>query len=123
MCTYLDRIEVEHLIYDESTKLPIENPDLEAGYVYDGSIVTGYTDGYYEVMDKTVTEKRPKGLRHWVDPKPILEPCQWYHRWTEEELEQQKQDGETEKRIAALEKELANQGEELKAAKILLGVE
>lgn len=110
-------------IYDELTKEPIENPDLEAGYVYDGNIVTGYTEGYYEVMDKTVTEKRPNGLRHWVAPKPILEPCQWYHRWTEEELEQQKQDGETEKRIAALEKELADQGEELKAAKILLGVE
>ena len=103
-------------IYDEATKLPIENPDLEAGRVYDGEIVTGYTEGYYKVMQDTITEKRPKGLRTWVPPEPITEPCQWYHKYTEDELAQQGQDGETEKRIAALEDELA-------AAKILLGVE
>lgn len=102
-------------IYDELTKEPIENPDLEAGYVYDGVIITGYTEGRYEVMQETVTEKRPKGLRTWVPPEPITEPCQWYHKYTEEELAQQQEDKDTQKRIAALEDELA-------AAKILLRV-
>lgn len=110
-------------IYDESTNLPIEDPDLSAGFVYDGVRIIGYTDGYYKVMQGTVTEKRPKGLRTWIPPEPITEPCQWYHKYTEEELAQQQEDKDTQKRIAALEKELANQGEELKAAKILLGVE
>lgn len=104
------------MIYDETTKLPIENPDLSAGRVYDGVRIIGYTDGHYKVMQDTVTEKRPKGLRTWVPPEPITEPCQWYHKYTEDELAQQGQEEETEKRIAALEDELA-------AAKILLGVE
>lgn len=104
------------MIYDESTRLPIETPDLSAGRVYDGVRIIGYTEGYYKVMQDTITEKRPKGLRTWVPPEPITEPCQWYHRYTEDELAQQGQSGDTEKRIAALEDELA-------AAKILLGVE
>lgn len=104
-------------IYDEITREEITEPDLSAGYVYDGVIVTGHIEERYEVMEGTVTESRPDGLMHLVPAHDITEPCQWYHKYTEEELAaQQKPSGDMEKRLAALEEELA-------AAKILLGVE
>ena len=103
-------------IYDEITKEEINGPDLSAGYLYDGVIVTGRTEEHYEVMEGTVTEDRPEGLRRRVPAQDITEPCQWYHTYTEEELAQQEQDRTTEERLVALEEELA-------AAKILLGVE
>ena len=68
------------------------------------------------MMEGTVTEDRPEGLRRLIPAQDITEPCQWYHKYTEEEQEQQGQNGDMEKRVAALE-------EELEAAKILLGVE
>lgn len=103
-------------IYDEITREEIQVPDLSAGYVYDGVIVTGRTEEQYEVMEGTITKERPEGLRHLIPAQDITEPCQWYHAYTEEELEQQNPTGDMEKRLAALEDELA-------AAKILLGVE
>ena len=103
-------------IYDEITREEITEPDLSAGHVYDGVIVTGHTEERIEVMDGTVTASRPDGLRRLIPAQDITEPCQWYHKYTEEELEQQKPSGDMEKRLAALEEELA-------AAKILLGVE
>ena len=103
-------------IYDEITREEITDPDLSAGYVYDGVIVTGRTEERIEVMEGTVTENRPDGLRRRVPAQDITEPCQWYHTYTEEELAQQEQDRTTEERLAALEEQLA-------AAKILLGVE
>lgn len=103
-------------IYDETTREEILVPDLVLGYVYDGYIVTGRTEERYEVMEGTVTEDRPEGLRRLIPAQDITEPCQWYHKYTEEELAQQKPSSDTEKRLAALEEELA-------AAKILLGVE
>lgn len=103
-------------IYDEITREEILDPDLAAGYVYDGFIVTGRTEDRIEVMEGTVTEDRPDGLRRLIPAQDITEPCQWYHTYTEEELAQQAQDRTTEERLAALEEQLA-------AAKILLGVE
>lgn len=73
-------------IYDEITREEITDPDLSAGYVYDGYIVTGRTEEHYEVMDGTVTASRPDGLRRRVPAQDITEPCQWYHTYTEEEL-------------------------------------
>lgn len=102
-------------IYDEITREEIADPDLSVGYIYDGTIVTGRTEERIEVMEGTVTEERPDGLRRLIPAQDITEPCQWYHTYTEEELTQQR-DGTTEKRLAALEEQLA-------AAKILLGVE
>ena len=103
-------------IYDEITREEITDPNLSAGYVYDGVLVTGHTEERIEVMEGTVTEDRPEGLRRLIPAQDITEPCQWYHAYTEEELAQQAQDRTTEERLAALE-------EELSAAKILLGVE
>ena len=73
-------------IYDEITREEITEPDLSAGYVYDGVIVTGHTEERIEVMEGTVTEDRPEGLRRLIPAQDITEPCQWYHKYTEEEL-------------------------------------
>lgn len=103
-------------IYDETTRQEIASPDLSAGYLYDGVIVTGRTEPYMEVLEGTVTAQRPEGLRRLVPAQAIVEPCQWYHSYTEEERKQQEETASLEERLAALE-------EELSAAKILLGVE
>lgn len=76
-------------IYDEITREEITDPDLSAGYVYDGYIVTGRTEEHYEVMEGTVTEDRPEGLRRLIPAQDITEPCQLYHKYTEEELTEQ----------------------------------
>lgn len=60
------------MIYDAQTKQPVESPDLEKGYLVEGSIVTGTA---LEVMAGTVTDDRPQGLRRRV---PVREACQWY---------------------------------------------
>lgn len=73
-------------IYDEITREEITEPDLSAGYVYDGVIVTGHTEERIEVMEGTVTEDRPEGLRRLIPAQDITEPCQWYHEYTEDEL-------------------------------------
>ena len=100
--------------YNEKTGELIENPDLEAGYVYPGRKKIGTEE---KVLERTVTERRPEGLRQLVD---VWEDCQYYHAYTAEELEAmqppEKLSGDTEARLAALEDELA-------AAKIILGVE
>lgn len=100
--------------YDEKTGLEIENPDLEKGYAYPGRRKVGTEK---KVLEGTVTERRPEGLRHLVD---VYEDCHYYHEYTEDELaamqQPEEQRGDTEARLAALEDELA-------AAKILLGVE
>lgn len=77
-------------IYDETTRQPVESPDLSAGNVYDGVLVTGYTQAHAEILPGTVTEKRPAGLRRWAPAQEITEPCQWYHRYTEAELARMK---------------------------------
>lgn len=103
-------------IYDEITREPLEDPDQTAGCLYDGVIVTGRTEERVEVMPGTVTAQNPDGLRRLFPAQDITEPCRYYHTYTEEELAAQQQEADVEKRLAALEEELA-------AAKILLGVE
>lgn len=70
-------------IYDEITLEEITAPDLSAGRLYEGEIITGHTEEYLEVMDGTVTESRPDGLRRLVPAMAITEPCQYYHTYTE----------------------------------------
>lgn len=72
-------------IYDELTRAEITDPDLEAGYLYSGEIVTGQTEEHTEVMEGTVTEERPDGLRRLVPAQEITEPCQWYRTYTPED--------------------------------------
>lgn len=73
-------------IYDDQTREELTNPDLSAGYVYDGVVVVGRTEAHTEVMAGTVTQARPAGLRRVVPAQDITEPCRWYHKYTEEEL-------------------------------------
>ena len=73
-------------IYDEVTMEEITDPDLRAGRLYGGERVTGRTEEHLEVMDGTVTEARPAGLRRLMPAMDITEPCQYYHKYTEEEL-------------------------------------
>lgn len=74
-------------VYNEQTKQLIESPDLSSGYVYDGVIVTGHTEPRYEVMENTVTEERPNGLRKYIPSEDIIEKCKYYHACSEEEKE------------------------------------
>lgn len=73
-------------IYDEITKEEILDPDLSAGYVYNGYIVTGHTEERIEVMEGTVTEDRPEGLRRLIPEKVLHEECLLYHAYTVEDL-------------------------------------
>lgn len=61
-------------VYNANTGELLEAPDLEAGYLVEGERIKGHK---MEVMDGTVTEDRPEGLRQEV---PVAEPCQWYYR-------------------------------------------
>ena len=74
------------MIFDEQTEALIENPDLSAGYLYDGQRIIGYTEETKVPMNGTVSSRNPMGLYKRVPPQPIYEDCQWYHRWTKEEL-------------------------------------
>lgn len=73
-------------VYDEITLEEITEPDLETGRVYDGYRVTGRTEERMEVMEGTVTDERPDGLRRLVPATDITEPCRYYHKYTKEEL-------------------------------------
>ena len=79
-------------IYDEITGTEITEPDLEAGFVYDRVRVIGRTEETTEVMPGTVTEDCPDGLRRRVPAEDIIEPCQWYHTYTADELAAQQPD-------------------------------
>ena len=102
-------------IYDAIKKQPIESPDLSAGYLVDGTIITGYTT---EVMPGTITDSRPNGIRRRV---PVTEPCQWYY--PSPETPEEPVTDTFEQRLAAVEEGVAEAKEDLTAAKIMLGVE
>lgn len=83
-------------IYDEITLKELESPDLSVGYLYDGSYVTGKTEESYEVMEGTITEDRPNGLRKLIPSHDIIEECKYYHSYTEEEKTEIKEQKKTE---------------------------
>lgn len=66
-------------VYDANTGELMESPDMEAGYLVDGEKITGYE---LQVLEGTVTEERPEGLRQGI---PITEPCKYYYIYTDEE--------------------------------------
>lgn len=57
-------------IYHEFTGEVIADPDLSAGYLYDGTVVTG---------QRTVKMEGESGLRVMED---VTEPCMVYHPYT-----------------------------------------
>lgn len=92
-------------IYDETTKeeLTEESCDLEKGYLYDGQMKTGHVDVAYEVMEDSVSELWPEGMRKEIPARDLYESCKYYHTYTEGELAAKKQ--AEEERAAAEERE------------------
>lgn len=74
-------------IYDEITKEEIFEPDLSLGYLYTGEIKTGTEEEKIEILEGTISEQNPDGLRIKYPAKDIYEECQYYHKYTEEEIE------------------------------------
>lgn len=74
-------------IYDEITKEQIADPNLSTGYLYNGTIQTGTTEEKIIIMDGTINSKNVNGLRKKIEAQPIYEDCQYYHKYTEEEIE------------------------------------
>lgn len=96
-------------IYDEITREELTAPDESKGYLYDSQIKTGMTEDTYEVMEGTVTEDCPNGLRRLIPGHAVYEACQFYHTYTDEEIkrmEEQKAEEqaakEREERIARI---------------------
>lgn len=73
-------------IYDEITKEELTAPDESKGYLYESQIKTGMTEDAYEVMEGTVTEDCPNGLRRLIPGHAVFEVCQFYHTYTDEEI-------------------------------------
>ena len=84
-------------IYDEETLLEIAAPDMSAGYLYSGQRVTVHHDAVEPVTEIGIlpgTEhcNGGAGLRGTIVVTPgtpawdEYEDCQYYHRYTEEEL-------------------------------------
>lgn len=77
-------------IYDDSTNLEIQDPDLSAGFIYEGYIVTGKET---VIMEGSITDIVPDGLR---TEKEIKEKCQYYHAYTQGEITAKRNDKLTE---------------------------
>lgn len=74
--------------YDEITKKEIQNPDLIKGFLYEGTIVTGKTEPKTVIMNGSITSDRLEGLREYTPAEDIVEVCQYYHAYTEEDKQQ-----------------------------------
>lgn len=80
-------------IYDEITKKEITSDiDTNKGYTYDSRIVIDHVDDTYEIMEDSVSEDWPDGMRRRVPGYDVYEDCLYYHAYTEEELKQIKAD-------------------------------
>ncbi len=77
-------------IYDEITNEELTSPDLSAGYLYDGQRVARHVAETTEIMAGTVTADCPQGLRRIIPAHDVYEACQYYHAYTEAEIEARK---------------------------------
>lgn len=75
-------------IYDEITNDELTSPDLSAGYLYTARRVAEHVPESREVMQGTVTEENPQGLRRIIPAHDVYEDCQYYHAYTEEERDE-----------------------------------
>ena len=74
-------------IYDEITKKEITSEiDASKGYTYRDKIVTGHVDDTYEIMEDSVSEDWPDGMKRIIPGYDTYEDCLYYHAYTEEEL-------------------------------------
>ena len=86
-------------IYDEITKEELTAPDESKGYLYDSQIKTGMTEDTYEVMEGTVTEDCPNGLRRLIPGHAVFEACQFYHTYTDEEIKRMEEQAAAEQTV------------------------
>lgn len=71
-------------IYDELTGAELTAPDESAGYLYDGQRVVRHVPEHDEILEGT------DGWRHRIPAHDEYEACQYYHTYTEAEIEAQK---------------------------------
>lgn len=94
-------------IYDEITKEELTAPDESKGYLYDSQIKTGMTEDTYEVMEGTVTEDCPNGLRRLIPGHAVFEACQFYHTYTDEEIKRMEEQAAAEQAAKDREERIA----------------
>lgn len=90
-------------IYDESLENIIENPDLDKGHIESRKKFVKHHDEQkrevkYEVMEGTITNSNPNGLRREIEITPYraaydeYEDVNVYVLYTEEELKQKEEE-------------------------------
>lgn len=94
-------------IYDEITKEELTAPDESKGYLYESQIKTGMTEDTYEVMEGTVTEDCPNGLRRLIPGHAVYEACQFYHTYTDEEIKRMEEQAAAEQAVKDREERIA----------------
>lgn len=94
-------------IYDEITKEELTAPDESKGYLYESQIKTGMTEDTYEVMEGTVTEGCPNGLRRLIPGHAVFEACQFYHTYTDEEIKRMEEQAAAEQAAKDREERIA----------------
>lgn len=77
-------------IYDELAGAELTAPDESAGYLYTGQRIVKHVAETTEIMAGTVTADCPQGLRRIIPAHDVYEDCQYYHAYTEAEIEAQK---------------------------------
>ncbi len=75
-------------IYDEITKEELQESscDLSKGYIYTGQIVTEHVEESYEIMEDSISEDWPNGMKQIIPAHDKYEDCKYYHAYTEKEL-------------------------------------
>lgn len=94
-------------IYDEITKEELTAPDESKGYLYESQIKTGMTEDTYEVMEGTVTEDCPNGLRRLIPGYAVFEACKFYHTYTDEEIKRMEEQAAAEQAAKDREERIA----------------
>ena len=94
-------------IYDEITKEELTAPDESKGYLYESQIKTGMTEDTYEVMEGTVTEDCPNGLRRLIPGHAVFDACQFYHTYTDEEIKRMEEQAAAEQAAKDREERIA----------------
>lgn len=94
-------------IYDEITKEELTAPDESKGYLYESQIKTGMTEDTYDVMEGTITEDCPNGLRRLIPGHAVFEACQFYHTYTDEEIKRMEEQAAAEQAAKDREERIA----------------
>ena len=94
-------------IYNEITKEELTAPDESKGYLYESQIKTGMTEDTYKVMEGTVTEDCPNGLRRLIPGHAVFEACQFYHTYTDEEIKRMEEQAAAEQAVKDREAKIA----------------